>query len=425
MDTNMPVSPAMVGSMPVEATGLTPPPSASGPGASGPERTVYPILFAIAFSHLLNDLVQSLVPAIYPMLRSQYRLDFTQIGIITLAFYATSAFLQPVVGIFTDRSPKPYSLAAGMGVSLVGLLLLSVANSFPLIIAAAAVVGLGSAVFHPESSRVARMASGGRYGLAQSVFQTGGNAGSAIGPLAAAAVIFPFGQASVSWFSGVALLAVVVLLNVGRWYAGRVRGPKKAAVATTSPVGRRRVVLSVAILLALIFSKFFYNASLNSYYTLYLIDRFHVDIPTAQTYLFVFSASVAAGTILGGPIGDRVGRKYVIWASILGVVPFTLALPHASLFWTVILTIPIGLILSSAFSSMVVYAQELLPGRVGMISGLFFGFAFGMGGLGAAVLGRLADATSIEFVYSLTAFLPLIGILAVFLPDLEGKRRRA
>ena len=420
MDTNMPLTPAMAGSMPVEAAGVVEVP----PPITRAERTVYPILFAIAFSHMLNDLVQSLVPAIYPMLRSQYRLDFSQIGLITLAFYATSAFLQPVVGIVTDRYPRPFSLAIGMGVSLVGLLLLSVADTFPLIIGATAVVGLGSAVFHPESSRVARMASGGRYGLAQSVFQTGGNAGSAIGPLLAASVIFPFGQASVSWFSGVALLAVVVLTVVGRWYRGRVQGPKAAKVPVASPISRGRVVGAVAILLVLIFSKFFYNASLTSYYTLYLIDRFHVSIPTAQTYLFVFSASVAAGTILGGPIGDYVGRKYVIWASILGVVPFTLALPHANLAWTVVLTVPIGLILASAFSSMVVYAQELLPGRVGMISGLFFGFAFGMGGLGAAVLGRLADATSIEFVYSVTAFLPLLGVLAVFLPNIEDRGRR-
>ena len=417
MDTNMP---AMAGPLPVEAAGLT-----GAPSGLTAERTVYTILFAIAFSHLLNDLVQSLVPAIYPMLQSQYQLDYGQIGAITLAFYATSALLQPVVGVLTDRYPKPFSLAAGMTVSLCGLLLLSAAHSFPLIIAAAAVVGLGSAVFHPESSRVARMASGGRYGLAQSVFQTGGNAGSAIGPLLAAAVIFPFGQASISWFSGVALLAVVVLTVVGRWYRGQVRGPKATAPAAASPLSRRRVVVTVAILLLLIFSKFFYMASLNSYYTLYLIARFHVSIPTAQLYLFVFSASVAAGTVGGGPIGDRIGRKYVIWGSILGVVPFTLALPHMGLAWTVALTVPIGLILSSAFSSMVVYAQELLPGRVGMISGLFFGFAFGMGGLGAAVLGRIADATSLEHVYALTAFLPLIGILAVFLPDIEKKRRLA
>lgn len=412
MDTNVAAGPA-----PVEAAGLV-------QDAPGPERTVFPILLAISFSHLLNDLVQSLVPAIYPMLRDQYGLNFSQIGIITLTFYLTSSMFQPIVGTYTDRAPKPYSLAVGMGVSLCGLLLLSRADTYPLILCAAGLVGLGSAVFHPESSRVARMAAGGRFGLAQSVFQTGGNAGSAIGPLLAAAIIFPHGQSSVSWFSGVALLAVVVLTVVGRWYRRRVRTPRRGMAAKASPVGRRRVIATVAILMLLIFSKFFYMASLNSYYTLYLIDRFHVDIPTAQTYLFVFSGAVAAGTIAGGPIGDWIGRKYVIWGSILGVVPFTLLLPHASLFWTVVLTVPIGLILSSAFSSILVYAQELLPGRVGMISGLFFGFAFGMGGLGAAVLGRIADATSIEYVYELTAFLPLIGLLAVFLPDIEGQRRR-
>ena len=413
MDTNVGAGP-----LPVEA-------AARVADAVRPERTVFPILLAISLSHLLNDLVQSLVPALYPMLRDQYHLNFSQIGNITLAFYLTSSLLQPVVGNYTDRSPKPFSLAVGMGVSLCGLLMLSQANSYVMIMASASLVGLGSAVFHPESSRVARMASGGRFGLAQSVFQTGGNAGSAIGPLLAAWIIFPNGQSSVSWFSVVALLGVVVLTVVGRWYRGRVRLPRKLAAARVSPVPRARVIVTIGILLLLIFSKFFYMASLNSYYTLYLIDRFHVSIPTAQTYLFVFSGAVAAGTIAGGPIGDWIGRKYVIWGSILGVVPFTLMLPHAGLLWTVILTVPIGLILSSAFSSIIVYAQELLPGRVGTISGLFFGFAFGMGGLGAAVLGRIADATSIEYVYSLTAFLPLVGLLAIFLPNIEGRRAKA
>ncbi len=379
------------------------------------------ILLAISLSHLLNDLMQSLVPAVYPILKTKFALDFGQVGLISLTFYLTASLLQPVVGVITDRRPMPFSLAIGMGSTLAGLLLLSVAGSFPAILLAAGLIGLGSAVFHPESSRVARMASGGRHGLAQSVFQVGGNAGSAIGPLLAAFIVVRHGQSSIAWFSAVALLAMGVLTVVGRWYRRRVTERRRAPVAAlaATPLPRARVVASVAILLTLIFSKYFYMASLSTYYTFYLIDRFGLQIDTAQLLLFVFLGAVAVGTVVGGPLGDRFGRKRVIWVSILGVLPFTLVLPHANLLWTTILTVPIGLILASAFSAILVYAQELLPGRVGLVGGLFFGFAFGMGGLGAAVLGELADATSIEHVYALCAYLPAIGLLTAFLPDLR------
>ena len=377
------------------------------------------ILLAISLSHLLNDLMQSLVPAVYPILKEKFSLDFGQVGLISLTFYLTASLLQPVVGVVTDRRPMPFSLAAGMGSTLAGLLLLSVAGSFGAILLAAGLIGLGSAVFHPESSRVARMASGGRHGLAQSVFQVGGNAGAAAGPLLAAFVVVRRGQSSIAWFSAVALLAIVVLATVGRWYGRRVAERRLAppAAPAVSPLSRAGTAASVAILLLLIFSKYFYMASLSTYYTFYLIEHFGVAVDTAQLLLFVFLGAVAVGTVIGGPLGDRFGRKRVIWASILGVLPFTLALPHANLLWTTILTVPIGLILASAFPAIVVYAQDLLPGRVGLVGGLFFGFAFGMGGLGAAVLGELADATSIEHVYALCAFLPAIGLLTAFLPD--------
>lgn len=394
--------------------------------ASAIQRTgpVTGILLAISLSHLLNDLMQSLVPAVYPILKAKFALDFGQVGLISLTFYLTASLLQPVVGVITDRRPMPFSLATGMGSTLAGLVLLSVANSFPAILLAAGLIGLGSAVFHPESSRVARMASGGRHGLAQSVFQVGGNAGAAIGPLLAAFIVVRHGQASIAWFSAVALLAMAVLTVVGRWYRRRVSERRRASAAAVvaAPLPRARVVASVAILLMLIFSKYFYMASLSTYYTFYLIDRFGLAIDTAQLLLFVFLGAVAVGTVVGGPLGDRFGRKRVIWISILGVLPFTLALPHANLLWTTILTVPIGLILASAFSAILVYAQELLPGRVGLVGGLFFGFAFGMGGLGAAVLGELADATSIGHVYALCAYLPAIGLLTAFLPDLRRPR---
>ncbi len=401
---------------------------ATAVAASVDESTVMAVLLAISFSHFLNDTIQSLIPAIYPMLKTSFALDFGQIGLITLTFQLTASLLQPLVGIYTDKRPLPYSLAFGMGLSLLGLLLLSVAWSFPLLLVAAGLVGLGSSVFHPESSRVARMASGGRHGFAQSVFQVGGNAGTAVGPLLAAFVVLQRGQASIAWFSIIALVAMVVLWNVGTWY-GRNReagaAPKRRAMVGGEELPRGRVVLSLAVLCALVFSKFFYMASMTSYFTFYLMSTFHVSVQSAQIFLFVFLFAVAAGVVIGGPVGDRLGRKLVIWVSILGVLPFTLALPYANLFWTVVLSVVIGVILASAFSSIIVYAQELVPGKVGMISGLFFGLAFGMGGIGAAVLGELADWTSIGFVYHLCSFLPAIGLLTAFLPDLGQHTRPA
>ena len=382
--------------------------------------TTFAVLVALSVSHLLNDTIQSLIAAVYPVLKESYALTFTQIGLITLAFQCTASLLQPLVGLYTDRRPLPFSLALGMGVTLAGLLLLSVADSFPAILLAAALVGVGSAVFHPEASRMARLASGGRHGLAQSLFQVGGNGGSALGPLLAAFVVVPWGQRSLAWFSVAAVAAMLILARVGLWYRDHLaeRAARKV-VAAASPVSPRRVAFAVGILLCLIFSKYFYLASLTSYYTLYLIDTFGVGVADAQLRLFVFLGAVAAGTFLGGPVGDRIGFKAVIWGSILGVLPFTLALPYVGLFWTTVLTVPIGLILASAFSAIMVYAQELLPSRVGMVAGLFFGFAFGMGGVGAAVLGWLADQTSIGFVYRVCAFLPLIGLLTAFLPNLR------
>ena len=386
---------------------------------SRPLATAFTVLGALSFCHLLNDMMQSLLVALYPLLKSNLHLDFGQIGLITLTYQVTASLLQPLIGTYTDRRPMTYSLAIGMGFTLVGLLLLAVANTFVAVLVAAATIGLGSSVFHPESSRLARIASGGRHGFAQSLFQVGGNTGSAIGPLAAAFIVLPNGQGSVAWFAVVAMLGIALLTKIGGWY-GRNRerhAAHKEVHHAHSGLSRGRIVASIAILLALIFSKYFYLASLSSYYTFYLMDRFHVSVWSAQIHLFVFLAAVAVGTFAGGPIGDRFGRKYVIWFSILGVLPFTLLLPHASLFWTGVLSVPIGLILASAFSAILVYAQDLLPGKVGMISGLFFGFAFGMGGLGAAVLGHLADATSVEFVYQVCAYLPVMGVLAVFLPD--------
>jgi FSR family fosmidomycin resistance protein-like MFS transporter len=391
------------------------------------DSTVYSILAAISFGHLLNDLNQSLIPAMYPILKTSFRLDFGQIGLITLSYQMTASLLQPFVGHYTDRRPAPYSLAIGMGFTLAGLLLLAVSPNFAMLLIACALVGVGSSVFHPESSRVARMASGGQHGLAQSLFQVGGNTGSAVGPLLAAFIILPRGQKAVAWFSLAALLGIFVLTRVGHWYRERESLRK---LSPRTPHGRTpglssgRVAGAVAVLLALIFSKYFYLASITSYYTFYAMSKFHVSVRNSQLLLFVFLGAVAAGTVAGGPIGDRIGRKYVIWVSILGVLPFTLALPYANLFWTVVLTVVIGLVLASAFSAILVYAQELLPGRVGMISGMFFGFAFGMGGIGAAVLGKLADHTSIDFVYRMCSFLPAIGLLTAFLPDIEGAARK-
>lgn len=394
-------------------------------------QTVMAVLFAISFSHLLNDTIQALLPSIYPLLKDSYHLTFAQLGLITFTFQFTASLLQPLVGWYTDQRPMPYSLAIGMTLTLVGLLSLAFAHSYPVILLAAALVGMGSSIFHPEASRIAFMAAGRRRGFAQSLFQVGGNAGSSIGPLLAAAIIVPHGQSFVSVFSLVAFAGVLLLWRVGIWQARNLhRIHRKGAVAgVAAPVGpilpARTVVFSLLILAALIFSKYFYLASMSSYYTFYLIDRFHVTIQQSQVYLFVFLFSVAAGTILGGPIGDRFGRKRVIWISILGVAPFTLLLPYASLPVTVGLTVVIGVVLASAFSAILVYAQELVPGKVGMIAGLFFGFAFGMGGIGSALLGKLADHTSIEYVYHVCSYLPLIGMLTALLPDVEGHKPQA
>ncbi len=389
------------------------------------QRTAYSVLSAISFAHLLNDMIQSLILAIYPMLKGIFSLSFGQIGLITLTYQITASLLQPLVGFYTDKRPQPFSLPVGMGFTLSGLLLMSVAPNFGVLLVAAALVGCGSSVFHPESSRVARMASGGQHGLAQSLFQVGGNAGSSLGPLLAALIVIPHGQRSIAWFSLAALVAIVVLAQIGRWYSQHPATKKARGAQAGHPTLKRgQVMLAIGVLVMLVFSKYFYLASINSYFTFYLIDKFHLPVQAAQIHLFVFLAAVAAGTIIGGPIGDRIGRKYVIWVSILGVAPFTLLLPYANLFWTGVLTVVIGVVLASAFSAILVYAQELIPGKVGMVAGLFFGLAFGLGGVGAAVLGQVADATSIGFVYKLCSFLPLIGVLTVLLPDVEGKRVR-
>ena len=386
--------------------------------------TSFAVLAAIGLCHLLNDMVQSLLPAIYPTLKDEFQLSFAQIGLVTLAFQFTASLLQPAVGYYADLKPMPYSLALGMVSTLVGLVVLSVAPSYPVILLAAMMVGLGSAVFHPEASRVARMASGGRYGLAQSVFQVGGNTGQAISPLTAAVLVATYGQRSIVWYAGLALLAIVILFQVGTWYKhhGLARIGSHHHIKHPE-LSRKKVFWSLMVLLALVFSKFFYLSSIGSYYTFYLIHTFGVSVQSAQVHLFFFLGAVAAGTLLGGPLGDRIGRKYVIWFSILGMLPFTLMLPYANLFWTGILSVIIGMIMASAFPAIVVYAQELLPGRVGMIAGLFFGLSFGLSGIGAAVMGALADATSIAYVYKLCSYLPIIGLLTVFLPDFKAHRR--
>ncbi len=384
-------------------------------------RTAFGILGAISVAHLLNDMIQSLILAIYPLLRADFSLSFVQIGLITLTYQLTASLLQPLIGHYTDKHPQPWSLPIGMGFTLSGLILLALAGSFTTVLLAAALVGTGSSVFHPESSRVARMASGGRHGLAQSLFQVGGNFGSSLGPLLAALVIAPYGRGNVAWFSLAALLAIVVLLQISRWYQTQNRMAKKSTVTADSSLPRRQVAFAISILLVLIFSKYFYLTSLSSYYTFYLMQKFGLSVQSAQLHLFIFLFAVAAGTVIGGPIGDKIGRKRVIWASILGVAPFTLLLPHMNLLWTGVLSVIIGFVLASAFSAILVYAQELMPGRIGMVSGLFFGFAFGMGGLGAALLGLLADHTSIELVYQICAYLPLLGILTAFLPDNRRK----
>ena len=383
------------------------------------ESTAFRILASLSVCHLLNDLLQSLLPAVYPILKDSYHLDFVQIGLITATSQLTASLLQPLVGMYTDRRPMPYSLATGMGFTLAGLLALSRAPNFQMILVAVALVGMGSSVFHPESSRVARMASGGQHGLAQSLFQVGGNAGTALGPLLAAFIVVPYGQRSIAWFSVVAFTAMFLLTHIGHWYKAHRIILQKAHEAHDAVVSSgRKIAMAVAVLIALVFSKFFYLVSLTSYYTFFLMTKFGVSVRSAQIHLFIFLGAVAAGTIIGGPVGDRIGRKQVIWWSILGPLPFTLTLPYANLFWTTLLTVAVGLLLASAFPAIIVYAQELVPGRVGAISGLFFGLAFGMGGIGAALLGELADFTSIEFVYRVCAFLPALGLLTAFLPNI-------
>jgi MFS transporter, FSR family, fosmidomycin resistance protein len=388
-------------------------------------RTVFSILVAISVSHLLNDTLQALIPALYPIVKDSFQLTFGQIGLVTFTFQVTASLLQPVVGAITDRRPQPFSLVVGMGFTMIGLAMLSFAGSFGVLLLSVGMVGVGSSIFHPESSRIAHLAAGLRRGFAQSFFQVGGNVGSSLGALLAALVIAERGRSRILWFTLLAAAAMVVLVHVGRWYRARVakihRSPPAPAAAARPPVAGRRVIFSVVILLVLIFSKYFYLAGMTSYYTFYLIAKFGLSIQSAQLHLFLFQFAVAAGTLIGGPVGDKIGRKYVIWISILGAAPFTLLLPHAGLAGTTFLSVCIGVILSSAFSAILVYAQELIPGKVGLISGLFFGFAFGMGGLGSAALGKLADHTSIQYVYQLCAFLPLIGLSAAFLPRIEKR----
>ncbi len=403
----------------------------SAPAPLTAQQATFPILLGLGFCHLLNDLMQSLLPALYPMLKAEFHLDYGQVGMITLAFMLTASLLQPTIGLYTDKKPQPYSLAVGMGGTLTGLVLLSMANNYVSVLLAAAFIGTGSAVFHPEASRVARMASGGRYGLAQSIFQVGGNLGGAIGPLLAAYIILPRGQGSIAWFSLAALLAMMVLARVGMWYSAKLAHQTAAKRAGTHAAPRShglpqsRVVLFVFLLMLLVFSKHVYTSSLTTFFTFYLIERFHLPVQAAQVQLFVFMAAIAVGTLVGGHVSDRIGRRPMIWISILGALPFTLMLPYANLFWTGVLTIVIGLVMSSAFPSILVFAHELMPGRVGMVSGMFFGFSFGLGGLGAAAMGQIADARGIEFVYHLTAWLPAIGLLVWFLPNLEKDRLRA
>ena len=410
--------------LPVTDASLIDDDGASYAAPSQPQNVVLAILCALSLSHLLNDTLQSLIPAIYPLLKTSFDLSFTQVGLITLTNQLTASLLQPMVGFYTDRYPKPYSLAVGMGFTLAGLILLGFASVFSMVLVAVALVGIGSSVFHPEASRVARMASGGRHGFAQSFFQVGGNAGTSFGPLLAAWFIVPHGRGEILWFCLVAVAGILILTYVGHWYRANLSHPKTAAKGHSgqTSIRSRKVITALSILVVLVFSKYFYLTSMTSYYTFYLIHKFSLSIQASQYFLFVFLFAVAAGTIIGGPLGDRFGRKRVIWGSILGVAPFTLLLPYANLVEAGILTVFIGVILASAFSAIVVYAQELVPGNVGMIAGLFFGLAFGMGGIGSAVLGNLADHTSITFVFQVCSFLPLLGILTWFLPNVEKQR---
>ncbi len=394
--------------------------TAASPNRISAESTAFTVILAVSVCHLINDVMQSLLSAIYPMLKADFGLDFRQIGLLTMMFQVTASVLQPAIGLYTDRRPMPYSLPLGMASSLVGLMFLAFADQYSLLLAGAAFIGLGSAIFHPESSRVARMASGGRYGMAQSFFQVGGNFGQALGPLLAAFIVVPRGQASVAWFALAAFVGMIILWQVGGWYSRyRLAAAKRAPVSTVMPFTKRTTLIALAVLVALTFSKNVYMASLSSYYTFYVIEKFSVSVQHSQVLLFVLLGAAAVGTIIGGPLGDRIGAKAVIWFSILGVLPFTLAMPYADLFWTGVLSAFIGLIMASAFPAIVVFAQELMPGRVGMVAGIFFGFAFGMGGIAAAVLGVVADARGLAYVYSICSFLPLLGLLTVFLPDMR------
>jgi FSR family fosmidomycin resistance protein-like MFS transporter len=397
---------------------------AQSPTASSPETTVAPVIFAVALGHFLNDLMQSLIPAGYPLLKDNLDLSFTQIGLITLVFQGTASILQPLIGLYTDKRPMPFALSAGMASTGIGLILLAHATSFGLVLLSVALIGLGSSIFHPESSRIVRLAAGMRPGFAQSVFQVGGKTGKAISPLIAALLVATYGQRSIVWYAGFALLAFFILLLEGKWYKEHGLTRIRSQNHIKHPeLTRGKVIQALAILLALVFSKFIYLACIGSYYTFYLIDKFGVSVQSAQVHLFFFLGAIAAGTLLGGILGDRIGRKYVIWFSILGMLPFTLMLPYADLFWIGVLAVIIGVILASAFPAIVVYAQELLPGRVGMIAGLFFGLSFGLSGIGAAVLGALADFTSIDYVFRLCALLPAIGLLTVFLPNFKAHKR--
>lgn len=390
------------------------------------QQTVFTVLFTISFAHLINDMLQAVIPAVYPMIKDRFHLSFTQVGLITLTYQLTASLLQPFVGYYTDKKPRPYSLAVGMGFTLLGLVAVAFANSFVYVLLAVSLIGVGSSIFHPESSRVAHLASGGKKGLAQSIFQLGGNAGSAIGPLLAAIIVVPHGQLYIVWFCFAAVLGIIILAGIAKWYQQHLNlkaaNKSDSAVESLHNFSRKRILFSLLILLILIFSKYFYLASMTSYYTFYLISKFHLSLQQSQVYLFAFLGAVAAGTLLGGPLGDRFGRKYIIWISILGVAPFTLILPYATLFWTGVLSVIIGIIISSAFSAILVYATELVPGKVGLIAGLFFGLAFGMGGLGSALLGKLADQTSVEYVFKVCAYLPLIGVLTGLLPNIENKK---
>ncbi len=392
------------------------------------QSAAIPILVSLSFCHFLNDLIQSLIPALYPLLKSEFSLDFTQIGIITLAFQLTASLLQPTVGFYTDKNPMPFSLAIGMGSTLIGLLLLSVAPTYAIILIAASLIGTGSAIFHPEASRVARMASGGKFGSAQAFFQVGGNVGQAVGPLLAAFVVLPHGQTAIAWVSLAALIAIVFLTRIGKWYGAHIKPSNKSATAANvnpaSDLPRARMLFIITILMLLLFSKNVYSASLTSFFTFYLIERFDLPVQAAQVQLFIFMAAIAIGTLIGGALTDRLGRRPMIWISILGTLPFTLALPYADLFWTGVLTIIIGLLMASAFPAILVFAHEVMPGRVGFVSGMFFGFSFGLGGLGAAVMGWLADLNGISFVYQLCSFLPILGLVAWFLPDMAAERRK-